>query len=111
MSFPKVNFNTKEEFSDSTVLIKQLESECRMTDDFSIDITRSILHIVITKLFRIKSKAGSNVKGSKYMSQFLKFQNLVERDCFKSKKVNYYSELRRISTRTLTNNTNSKIHI
>ena len=103
LSFPMVKFNTVEEFSDFTGLIRRLDLEYQNRDDFSIGITRSVLHIVITKLFRIKSLAGRFVQGSKYMSQFLKFQKLVERDCFRSKKVLYYSKLLGVSTKTLNN--------
>lgn len=101
LSFPKIEFNNKEEFSDFTVLIKHLESEYKTMDVFSIGITRSVLHIVITKLFRIKAKAGQSVKDRKYMPQFLAFQKLVEEDCFKSRKVQYYAEKLAISTKTL----------
>lgn len=103
LSFPKIEFNNKEEFYDFTVLIKHLESEYQTKDDFSIGITRSVLHIVITKLFRIKAKAGDFVERKKYMSQFLAFQKLVEADCFKSKKVQYYAKTLGVSTKTLNN--------
>ena len=103
LSFPKIEFNNKEEFSDFTILIKHLESEYNIKDHFSIGITRSVLHIVITKLFRIKAKAGHFVERKKYMAQFLKFQNLVEENCFKSKMVQYYAREMGISTKTLNN--------
>lgn len=103
LSFPKIKFNTKQEFSDFIVLIKHLETEYHDKDDFSIGITRSVLHIVMTKLFRIKSKAGQHTENKKYMSQFLEFQNLVEQDCFKSRKVQYYSNLMGVSAKTINN--------
>ena len=110
LSFPKIEFNDAEDFSDFTILIKHLESEYNINDDFSIGITRSVLHIVITKLFRIKTKNGQLVEKKKYMSQFLEFQKLVEADCFKSKKVNYYANQLGVSSKTLNNIVNSVVN-
>lgn len=111
LSFPKIKFNSKEEFHEFTVLIKHLESEYQNTDDFSIGITRSILHVVLTKLFRIKAIAGNSIGRVKYLSQFLEFQTLVERDCFKSKKVQYYSKHLGVSSKTLNNIVKNVINI
>jgi AraC family transcriptional regulator, transcriptional activator of pobA len=111
LSFPKIEFNSKEEFSDFTILIKHMESEYHAKDSFSIGITRSVLHIVITKLFRIKAKAGHFVERKNYMSQFFEFQKLVEQDCFKSKKVQYYAEKLGVSTKTLNNISNEVVNI
>ena len=102
LSFPKIKFNSEEEFSDFIVLIRHLESEYHNKDDFSIGITRSVLHVVLTKLFRIKAVAGHSMARKKYLSQFLEFQSLVERDCFKSKKVQYYSNQLGVLQRRLT---------
>ena len=103
LSFPKIAFNDVEAFSDFTILLKHLEVEYNVQDKFSIGITRSVLHIVITKLFRIKAKNGHFVENKKYMSQFLAFQKLVEEDCFKSKKVQYYAQKLGVSSKTLNN--------
>lgn len=111
LSFPKIEFNNDEDFSDFTVLLKHLELEYNIKDSFSIGITRSVLHIVITKLFRIKAKQGHFVKSLKYMSQFLEFQKLVEENCFKSKKVQYYALEMGVSTKTLNNIANSIVNI
>lgn len=110
LSFPKIEFNNAEEFNDFTVLIKHLDLEYNIKDNFSTGITRSVLHIVITKLFRIKSKVGHLVEKKKYMSQFLTFQNIVENDCFKSKKVQYYASKLNVSTKTLNNIVNQTVN-
>ncbi len=110
LSNPKIEFNNTEEFSDFTVLVKHMESEYFTKDDFSIGITRSVLHIVLTKLFRIKSKSGHSIKRKKYLSQFLDFQKLVEKDCFKSRKVQYYSNQLAISSKTLNNIVNNVVN-
>lgn len=103
LSFPKIEINDKEEFADFTVLVKHMESEYHAKDNFSIGITRSVLHIVMTKLFRIKAKQGHFVGRKKYMSQFLAFQEHVQDDCFVSKKVQYYARKMGVSTKTLNN--------
>lgn len=103
LSFPKIEFENTDDFTDFTILLKHLELEYSIKDSFSIGITRSVLHIVITKLFRIKSKKGEFVERKKYMAQFLAFQEMVEEDCFKSKKVLYYAQSLGVSSKTLNN--------
>lgn len=110
LSFPKIEFNDKEEFSDFTILLKHLDLEYNIKDNFSTGITRSVLHIVITKLFRIKAKKGHFVERKKYMAQYLTFQKLVEEDCFKSKKVQYYAQKLGVSPKTLNNIVNNVIN-
>ena len=110
LSFPKIEFNDEKEFADFTVLIKHLEMEYHIKDSFSIGITRSVLHIAITKLFRIKAKNGDFVERKKYMTQFLAFQKLVEEECFKSKKVQYYAKALGVSAKTLNNIVNSVVN-
>ncbi|MEM7660019.1 MAG: helix-turn-helix transcriptional regulator [Bacteroidota bacterium] len=103
LSFPKIDITTEKECTDFTILVKCLELEYQIKDTFSIGITRSVLHVVITKLFRIKAKQGRLVERKKYLSQFLAFQELVEKDCFKSKKVQYYALELGVSPKTLNN--------
>ena len=110
LSYPKIIFNNKEEFSDFTILVKHMESEYQTRDNFSVGITRSVLHIVVTKLFRIKAKAGHFVDSRKYMSQFLEFQRLVEEDCLVSRKVLFYSKKLGVSTKTLNNIANNLVN-
>lgn len=111
LSFPKIVFNDKDEFSDFSILVKHMEQEYHSKDEFSIGITRSVLHIVITKLFRIKAKAGHTLERKKYMTQFLEFQTLVEKNCFISKKVYYYAKQLGVSTKTLNTIVKSVINI
>ena len=44
------------------------------------------------------------------MSQFLEFQKLVEKECFKSKKVQYYSNQLGVSSKTLNNIVNNVVN-
>jgi len=111
LSFPKIELKVEqEEYSNFDNLIRQLELEYNIKDSYSIGITRSILHIVITKLFRIKSKEGLFQKKNKYLSQFLAFQKLVEENCFTSKKVQFYAQKLGVSTKTLNNIVQSIVH-
>ncbi|MEL6593175.1 MAG: AraC family ligand binding domain-containing protein, partial [Bacteroidota bacterium] len=51
LSFPKLELEVEdEEYGNFVSLMRQLESEYRYKDEYSIGITRSALHIVITKL-------------------------------------------------------------
>lgn len=111
LSYPKIVFNNKRELADFTVLIKHMESEYLNKDDFSIGITRSVLHIVITKLFRSKSKAGDFVKDKKHLDQFLEFQKMLEEHCFESRKVEHYAKKLNVSPKTLNSIVNHVVHI
>ncbi len=110
LSNPVITFNTDEEFNDFTVLVKHMESEYQLKDDFSIGITRSVLHIVITKLFRVKAKKGQFIDKKKYMARFIEFQKLVEAECFESKKVSYYAKKLGVSAKTLNTISNSIVN-
>lgn len=111
LSYPKIELKVEEEeYSNFDNLIRQLETEYNFKDRYSIGITRSILHIIITKLFRIKSEKGPFLTKKKYLSQFLEFQNLVEEHCFKSKKVQFYAQKLGVSTKTLNNIVNSIVN-
>ncbi len=111
LSFPKLKLQIGDnEFSDFATLVRQLEREYKFRDDYSIGITRSVLHIIITKLFRIKSENGQFLEKKKYLSQFLEFQNLVEENCFKSKKVQFYAQKLSVSTKTVNNIVNSVVN-
>ena len=59
------------------------------------------------KLFRIKSKGYENLGDNKYQLQFIALQELIEKNCFESKKVSYYANLMGVTTRTLNNITKS----
>jgi len=104
LSFPKIELKVQEEeFSNFATLVRQIEAEYKFKDEYSIGITRSILHVVITKLFRIKSKNGQLFVKKKYLKEFLFFQELVEKNCFHNKKVMDYAQKMNCSTKTLNN--------
>ncbi|MBW1296699.1 helix-turn-helix domain-containing protein [Aquimarina litoralis] len=104
LSFPKIQLDTSTEvFSDFSTLIKQMRLEYKIKDEYSISITRSALHMVMTKLSRIKFKNDQLSEKKKYLAEFLSFQKLVEEHCFQHKKVMYYADIMGCSTKTINN--------
>lgn len=107
---PKVQL-LKGEFTEIEQITRQIEQEyLEVKDTHSLEIVRSLLHVLITKLFRIKSSGNDIFENPKYISQFIQFQNLVETACFENRKVSYYAKAMNITPRTLNNITHSIIH-
>lgn len=101
---------SKKEFAEFINSIEQIKEEYFIKkDDYSLGIIRSQLHILLTKLYRIKSKNQPIVASSKYLSEFLAFQKLVEENCFSIKKVKEYGRQLGLSTKTLNNITQSVV--
>jgi len=92
----------EEEFTEVFYLLRKIEKEfTEKSDEYSFKIIRSLLHILITLLHRIKSRGHNKVQLSNYLKEFLKFQNLLESDYGKSKKVKYYANKLGFSTKKL----------
>ncbi|MDO6516804.1 AraC family transcriptional regulator [Zobellia uliginosa] len=85
-------------------LIKEIEVEYNENyDEFSSGIIRNLLHILIFKLFRVKLKQGVSFSQHKYVSDFISFQQLVEKRCFDTKKTLDYASLMGCTPKTLNN--------
>lgn len=83
-------------------IVGRIENEYfNLMDDYSLGIIRSELHILITKLYRIKSKDNQIIIDKKYLSQFIEFQKLVEHNVIKASRVTDYAKMMAISTKTL----------
>lgn len=92
----------EEEFTEVFYLLRKIEKEFTVkSDEYSFKIIRSLLHILITLLHRIKSRGYNKEQLSNYLKEFIKFQNLLENDYSKSKKVNYYANQLGFSTKKL----------
>ncbi|APZ45739.1 AraC family transcriptional regulator [Polaribacter reichenbachii] len=92
----------EDEFEEVIFLLKQIEKEfTERSDEYSLKIIRSLLHILITLIHRIKSRGYNKVQLSNYLKEFIKFQGLLETHYSKSKKVNYYANLLGFSTKKL----------
>lgn len=92
-------------------LIQQIKKEySNAIDSYSLGIIRSLLHIIITKLYRVKSLETKNTISKKYLSEFISFQRLVEEHCFSTKKVMDYAQKMGITTKTLNNIVQDIVH-
>lgn len=100
---PKIQLDTNE-YSITKKIIDRIENEyTEEKDDYSLGIIRSELHILITKLFRIKSDKIPTVSSRKYLQEFIQLQNLVELNAHKTSRVKDYAIMLAMSTKTLNN--------
>ncbi len=107
LASPKIQLN-KKDYDAVIMLIDLIKQEYLSNkDDYSLSIIRSYLQVIITKLFRIKSKGNVVFDKRKYISMFLQLQSLIEKECFKHKKVAYYAKQMAVSAKTLNNVTQS----
>ena len=110
LASPKLQL-TEVEYSEIMTLINLIKKEYfDANDDYSFNIVRSFIQIIITKLFRIKSKGNVVFDNRKYLSMFLQLQELVEKECFNHKKVSFYAREMGVTSKTLNNVTQSIIH-
>ena len=110
LTSPKLQLNDTE-YNDIITLINLIKEEYYgAVDDHSLSIVRSYLHVIITKLLRIKSQDNIVFDYHKYLSMFLQFQATVEKDCFLHKKVSYYANVLGVTPKTLNNVTLSIIN-
>lgn len=106
LTSPKTHFEPYD-FDDILELVYKIENEFfSIQDEYSLKIIRSLLHILITKIHRIKSNGLNKVQLSNYLNEFIKFQNLVEKKYKDSKKVKYYADELGFSTKKLNTITN-----
>lgn len=98
-------------FQEILDIVKQLEIEYfNINDSYSSGIIRSELHILITKLFRIKSQNNPTAYNRKYLNEFIKLQKLAEDKVTKTNKVADYAEMMNVSSKTLNNITKDIIN-
>lgn len=110
LAAPKIQLN-ETEYTDLLQLITQIKTEYfNVIDTYSLGIIRSLLHILIAKLYRTKSNQKSSLQSRKYLSEFIHFQTLVEQHCFETKKVKNYAQKMGITTKTLNNIVQEIIH-
>lgn len=107
---PILQLNESEN-SEMSRMIDSLQNEYfTINDSYSPGIIRSELHILVAKLFRIKSKINQEIYSRKYLSEFIQLQNLVETNATKTNKVNDYADLMHVSSKTLNNITKSIVN-
>ena len=90
------------EFEEIAAHIERIKQEYqRINDAYSLGIIRSELHILVTKLYRIKSQDDQLIPEKKYLSDFIRFQNLVEKQVKRTTRVKEYAQMLGVSTKTL----------
>ncbi len=103
LTSPKIEINNKD-FGGVLKLIQSIENEYTDFDDeFSRSIIRSALHVLLIKLFRIKSKDTNKLSKRKYFEEFLQFQQHIEECYSKTRKVFDYAKMMNCTTKTLNN--------
>ena len=107
LASPKIQLN-ETEYKDLITLFNLIRDEYfNAKDDFSLNIIRNFIRVIVTKLFRIKSKNNIAFEKHKYISQFLELQRLIEKECFNHKKVVFYAKEMGVTSKTLNNITQS----
>lgn len=107
---PKIQLPT-DQMDEIFNLVKRLEKEYfNVNDKHSFGIIRSELHILISKLYRIKSNKNEIIENRKYLNEFINFQNLVEQNVTKYLKVKDYARIIGVSTKTLNTITKSIVN-
>ncbi len=106
LGVPKIQLD-ETEFNTVVDIISRMALEYqRSFDRYSLGIIRSELHILTTKLYRIKTKRNQRLFEKKYLSEFIDFQKLVEAQVSSTTRVRDYADMMAVSTKTL--NTISK---
>lgn len=101
LTSPKTQLN-EADFSCIVSIVDQIEKEfLKISDEYSLKIIRSLLHVLITLIHRIKSKGYNKVQLSNYLKEFIKFQNLLEKNYSETKKVADYADKMGFSTKKL----------
>lgn len=100
-----------EHFSRIRSYIDSIRREMRQSrDEFSAEVIRSLLHLITTELLRIKAADNQVFGQTKYLEQFLQFQELVKQHGEVQHRVSFYADKICITPRTLNNITHSIVH-
>jgi AraC-like DNA-binding protein len=98
---PKLHLS-KKQLKSVVKLVKRIEKEYfKVSDEYSLGIIRSELHVLLAKLYRIKSSNNQIISSRKYLSEFIEFQNLVEQNAKQYTQVQDYAPMMGVSTKTL----------
>ncbi len=98
---PKIQL-TAAELAEVSHLIERIKKEYfEINDDYSLGIIRSELHVLIAKLYRIKSMYDQIISHGRYLNGFIDFQTLVEANITQHAKVSDYAKMMGLSTKTL----------
>jgi len=99
------------EIAEIAASIQRIHQEYFTYNDlYSLEIIRSELHILITKLYRIKANKKQVIQKKQYLNEFVELQNLIEQNAHKTIKVKDYAQMMHVSTKTLNNISKSIIN-
>ena len=91
-----------EELEEVLQLIQHMQREFfDRQDEFSPGINRSLLHVLISKLYRHKAQHAIFKEDPPYLPEFIQFQTLVEAQGLTNRTVQSYARQMGISTKTL----------
>jgi AraC-like DNA-binding protein len=91
-----------QELTEIIKIVQGLEMESSVVaDDYSLRINRSLLHVLLSLVHRIKSRGFNKVELNNHLQEFIKFQNLVEKNYHKTKKVEDYAHMMGFSAKKL----------
>lgn len=100
---PKIQLEN-DTYKEFFQLIQEIQHEYEgIKDEHSLGIVGNLLQIFFRKTLRIKSKSSQVLTQKKYLEEFVQLQNLVEKQCFKMKKVVSYASQMAVSSKTLNN--------
>ncbi len=101
----------KSEIKEVSNLFERIQNEYfDVNDAYSLEIIRSELHILITKLYRIKANKNLVIDKKQYLNEFVDFQNSIEKNVRSTITVNDYSQMMGMSTKKLNKITKSIIN-
>lgn len=93
-----------EEFEEILRLVQEIQVEYgQYQDEYAVSIIRSLLQAIISRIYRAKAKNKNFIPHSRYLESFMQLQNLVEEQCFQTKRVRDYADQMRVTTKTLNN--------
>ncbi|GAB5555296.1 MAG: AraC family transcriptional regulator [Saprospiraceae bacterium] len=107
LGVPKLQLNKQEQKRIAQIIERISNEYFNVSDDYSLGIIRSELHILITQLFRIKAQKKLVNFERKYLTAFVEFQTLVEENVVNTRSVKDYARMLGISTKTLNTITKS----
>lgn len=101
LGVPKIQLSDPE-LAEVLGLVQRINTEYfRINDEHSQGIIRSELHILLAKLYRLKSNKKQIIADRKYLREFIALQNLVEKRARTYSKVKDYASWLGLSTKTL----------
>ncbi|MEM6967032.1 MAG: helix-turn-helix transcriptional regulator [Bacteroidota bacterium] len=110
LGIPKIQLTDTEKNEVSEIIGRIKKEYFEINDNYSMGVIRSELHILITKLYRIKSQRKQIISNRKYLNEFIAFQQLVETHVTETTRVIDFARMMTVSTKTLNNISKSIIH-